>query len=57
MTEILNNIDPKMHPWGTPLITGLLLDISPSTAMLWVQPYSQPLSTKWSTHQSHVFPF
>ncbi|KAK4827472.1 hypothetical protein QYF61_018708 [Mycteria americana] len=44
--KILNKSGPKTEPWGTPLVTGCQLDLTPFTTTLWVQPSSQ-----FFTHQ------
>ena len=39
-----NNMGPNTDPWGTPLITGLQLDSSPSTTTLCFLPDNQSLT-------------
>ena len=34
---IRKRIGPRTVPWGTPDVTGALLDISPSSTTVWVQ--------------------
>lgn len=36
LMNVLNNFGPSINPQGTPLITGLHLDIEPLTAALWI---------------------
>jgi len=38
---MLKSSGPKMDPWGTPLITGLHLDMEPLTTALWLRPSNQ----------------
>lgn len=43
LMEISSSTAPSMNPWGTPLFTGLHLDIEPLTSTLWMWPSSQLL--------------
>ncbi|CAM9921516.1 unnamed protein product [Bubo scandiacus] len=38
---MLNRSGPKTEPWGTPLVTGRQLDLTPFTTTLWARPSSQ----------------
>ena len=46
LIEMLKSSGPRMDPWGTPLITGLHLDMEPLTTALWLRP-----SNQFFTHQ------
>jgi len=39
--KILNRTGPSTNPWGTPLVTGHHLDVTPFTTDLWAWPSSQ----------------
>ena len=41
LIEMLKSSGPRMDPWGTPLITGLHLDMEPLTTALWLRPSNQ----------------
>ncbi|KAK4810855.1 hypothetical protein QYF61_008827 [Mycteria americana] len=41
LIKILNKTDPNTEPWGTPLVTGRQLELTPLTTTLWPQPSSQ----------------
>ncbi|KAK4821248.1 hypothetical protein QYF61_016547 [Mycteria americana] len=49
LIKILNRTGPKTEPWGTPLVTGCQLDLTPFTTTLWAQPSSQ-----FFTHCTHA---
>jgi len=42
--KILNRTGPSTNPWGTPLVTGRQLDLTPFTTTLWARPSSQFLT-------------
>ncbi|KAK4828313.1 hypothetical protein QYF61_025325 [Mycteria americana] len=42
LIKILNRTGPDTEPWGTPLVTGCQLDLTPFTTTLWARPSSQP---------------
>ena len=42
--KILNRTGPSTDPWGTPLVTGRQLDLTPFATTLWAQPSSQFLT-------------
>ena len=39
--KILNKMGSSTNPWGTPLVTGNQLDLTPFTSTLWAWPTSQ----------------
>ncbi|CAN0178455.1 unnamed protein product, partial [Bubo scandiacus] len=39
--KMLNRSGPKTEPWGTPLVTGRQLELTPLTTTLWARPSSQ----------------
>jgi len=39
--KILKRTGPSTNPWGTPLVTGHQLDLTPFITTLWVWPFSQ----------------
>ncbi|KAK4807043.1 hypothetical protein QYF61_018384 [Mycteria americana] len=41
LIKILNRTGPNTEPWGTPLVTGHQLDLTPVTTTLWARPSSQ----------------
>ncbi|KAK4816403.1 LOW QUALITY PROTEIN: hypothetical protein QYF61_016720 [Mycteria americana] len=41
LIKILNRTGPNTEPWGTSLVTGRQLDLTPFTTTLWAQPSSQ----------------
>ncbi|KAK4817624.1 LOW QUALITY PROTEIN: hypothetical protein QYF61_021527, partial [Mycteria americana] len=41
LIKILNRTGPSTEPWGTPLVTGRQLDLTPFTTTLWARPSSQ----------------
>ncbi|KAK4813337.1 hypothetical protein QYF61_026500 [Mycteria americana] len=41
LIRILNRTGPNTEPWGTSLVTGYQLDLTPFTTTLWAQPPSQ----------------
>ena len=40
LIKMLNKTRPKMEPWGTPLVTGCQLDLTPFTTTLCTQSFS-----------------
>jgi len=52
LINILNSTGPSTDPWGTPLVTGLHLDIEPLTATLWLRPSNQFLTHR-TVHPSN----
>lgn len=53
LKKFLNNVDPSMDPWGTPLTTGCHLDTELLTITVWIQPPSQFL-IHLIVHPSHI---
>ncbi|KAK4818658.1 hypothetical protein QYF61_017266 [Mycteria americana] len=41
LIKMLNRTGPSTEPWGTPLVTGRQVDLTPFTTTLWAQPCSQ----------------
>ncbi|KAK4819900.1 hypothetical protein QYF61_014635 [Mycteria americana] len=41
LIKILNKTGPNTDPWGTPLVTGRQLELTPFTTTLWARPSSQ----------------
>ncbi|KAK4822933.1 hypothetical protein QYF61_023433 [Mycteria americana] len=61
----INKTGPKTEPWGTLLVTGCLLDLTPFTTTLWAWPSSQfftqrrvaeplPKGLAYLSHNSHM---
>lgn len=52
----LNNTEPSIELWGTPLMTGLKLDSVPRITTPWDLPFNQlPVpSVPLSTHPTHI---
>ncbi|KAK4809529.1 hypothetical protein QYF61_015365 [Mycteria americana] len=44
LIKILNRTGPSTEPWGTPLVNGRHLDLTPFTTTLWAQPSSSDLN-------------
>jgi len=50
LIKMLNRSGPSSEPWGTPLMTGRQLDLTPLTTTLWARSSSQ-----FFTQQSWIF--
>ena len=48
LTKRLNSTVPRTQPWGTPLVTGVHLDIEPLTATRSVWPRWSSMHSSWS---------